>query len=401
MSVVSYRAQHQTAALIVAGGSGQRFGHDTPKQFHTLDGKMVLRHAIEAFYHHPDIDLVVVVHPADWSQATQIALNDLNDVAKICGGDSRQQSVFLGLKYLADQGGIEKILIHDGARPLVTRDLIDRTLAALSNARAVIPGLAVTDTLKQTITTAHDSHVVRTVNRQDFARIQTPQAFMFDDIFQAHQQFKDQMLSDDAALIEASGGSVCIIPGDPANIKITHADDLRLAHILRTQHGSTRPYADIRTGTGFDVHRLVPGDGVIICGHKIACGWRLDGHSDADVGLHALCDAIFGALADGDIGQHFPPSDPQWRGADSAQFLLYALKRVNMRGGRLNHIDVTIICEQPKIGPHRTDMIVRLSALTGLPADRIGLKATTTEKLGFAGRGEGIAAQACATVVFP
>jgi len=380
------------AALIVAAGSGQRFGNALPKQFHALRGQPILRYAVDTFLRHPKIDKVAVVYAVDWYQATQTALAGLDSVVLIPGGDSRQQSVLRGLEALNKNIAPDYVLIHDAARPLINPALIDRVIAGLKDHSAVIPGLNVTDTLKQT----QNSTITHTIDRQNIIRVQTPQGFDFSTIFAAHQLQMDQTLTDDAALIEAQGGKIFVVPGDERNLKITHADDLDLA--LRMMTDQSVP--DFRVGQGFDVHRLVPGDGVILCGHLIPCPHALLGHSDADVGLHALCDAIFGALGDGDIGQHFPPSDPQWRGANSIIFLKYALDRLAARGGILHHIDLTIICEQPKIGPHRTAMLARLSDLCRLPQDRIGLKATTTEKLGFAGRGEGIAAQAIVTVRF-
>ena len=387
-------------ALIVAAGSGQRFASDLPKQFHSLQGRAILRHSVERFLQHPAIDRVMVVYPPDWHQATRATLAGL-DVTLVAGGQSRQQSVFLGLDALRQSDAPDHVLIHDAVRPLTCSALIDRVIAGLRDHQAVIPGLAVTDTLKQTITDQQHSIVTHTVNRQDMIRVQTPQGFDFPVIFSAHQQFADQMLTDDAALIEATGGIIAVVPGDERNLKITHPSDLALAESwAESWLAPQRVVTDFRVGSGFDVHRLVPGDGVILCGHKIAGDWALLGHSDADVGLHALCDAIFGALADGDIGQHFPPNDPQWRGANSTIFLRHALDRLAARGGTLHQIDVTLICEHPKIGPHRAAILARLSHLCGLPPDRIGLKATTTEKLGFAGRGEGIAAQAVVMVRF-
>lgn len=391
---------HRISALIVAAGTGQRFGANIPKQFLILGGKAVLRHTLETFVRHPNIGTVCVVYHPDWEQATRMLITDMPDVILVPGGDSRQQSVLFGLEALDRFGNTRQILIHDGVRPLVDSGLISDIIAGLAENMAVIPGLQIADTLKQTRTDARHTEIVRTVNRQDYAKIQTPQGFDFDFILDAHRRCRDMILTDDAAVIEQIGGTVTLIPGSARNIKITRAEDLAFATLM-IQQSELVTIPDIRVGTGFDVHQLVPGDGVIICGHKIECAWKLDGHSDADVGLHALCDALFGALANGDIGQHFPPSDPKWRGADSARFLHHALGLITARGGKLNHIDITIICELPKIGPHRATMTERLASLTGLTPDRIGIKATTTERLGFTGRGEGIAAQACATIIFP
>jgi 2-C-methyl-D-erythritol 4-phosphate cytidylyltransferase/2-C-methyl-D-erythritol 2,4-cyclodiphosphate synthase len=377
-------------ALVVASGRGHRFGSDRPKQYQPLAGRAVLRHTLLRLRAHPGIDAVrAVIHPGD-QRAYDEAAAGLDLLAPAIGGAARQESVRLGLESLAD-AGFERVLIHDGVRPLVDRALIDRVLAALEDAPAVLPGLPVSDTLKR----AEGMEVEDTVDRSGLYRAQTPQGFAFGAILEAHRTFRDAAMTDDAALAAAIGLPVRLVAGDEDNIKITEpADLLRAERLLLAR---LRP----RTGLGYDVHRTAPGDGLVLLGVRIAAPFRLIGHSDADVGLHALTDALLGTLAAGDIGTHFPPSDARWAGADSAIFLAHARQLIQDAGGAIEHVDVTLICEQPKIGPHRQAMVARVAELLALAPQCVSVKATTTERLGFTGRGEGIAAQAIATVCLP
>lgn len=381
------------AALIVAAGRGERFGGERPKQYRDLLGRPLLRHTLDAFRHHPSIDLVqVVIQPAHarWYAAAAAGL-DLPE--PVDGGADRQESVRRGLERLARRSPApDFVLIHDAARPLVDAETIAAVRAALDDGPAAVAAVPVTDTLKR----VEGAACVGTVDRAGLWRALTPQGFRFPDILDAHRRLAGRTLTDDAAVAERAGLPVRIVPGNPDNIKVTTQDDLRRAALLRA---SALP--DIRTGQGFDVHRFAPGDHVTLCGVRIAHTQRLEGHSDADAGLHALTDAILGAIAAGDIGSHFPPSDPRWRGADSALFLRHAVGLVEARGGVIANADVTIVCERPKIGPHRDAMTARLADLLGIPAGRVGVKATTTERLGFTGRGEGIAAHALCTVRLP
>jgi 2-C-methyl-D-erythritol 4-phosphate cytidylyltransferase / 2-C-methyl-D-erythritol 2,4-cyclodiphosphate synthase len=376
-------------ALVVASGRGERFGGDRPKQYLPLAGKPLLRHCLEQFCDHARIDRVrPVVHPDDAAlYAAAAAGLDLLD--PVAGGATRQESVRLGLESLADHPP-QWVLIHDGVRPMVSPAVIDRVLHALRSHPAALPALPVIDTLKR----GEHGVVVATIDRTGFYRAQTPQGFSYAEIIAAHQRLAGAAVTDDAALAEAAGLEIALVEGDEDNMKITEAADLARAERLLA--ALWRP----RTGLGFDVHRLAPGDGVVLLGVRVPCRLRLVGHSDADVGLHALTDALLGTLGAGDIGAHFPPSDPRWAGADSAIFLRHARDLVAAAGGRIEHVDVTLICEQPKIGPHRAAMMARVAQLLALPPGRVSVKATTTEGLGFSGRGEGIAAQAVATVGF-
>lgn len=377
-------------ALIVASGRGLRFGGDRPKQYLPLLGKSVLRYSLKTFSRHPDVSAVrAVIHPDD-RDLYEEAASGLDVMPPVFGGETRQDSVRIGLESLAEIAP-DRVLIHDGARPLVDRALIDRILAALKREPAILPALPVADTLKR----VSDGSVGETVNRDGLFRAQTPQAFAFPAILNAHRQLKGQAMTDDAALAEACGLEVSIVPGDETNLKITTMDDLERAS--RHLTSSLRP----RTGMGFDVHRLEAGDGLVLMGLTLPEPYRMIGHSDADVGLHALTDALLGAMAAGDIGSHFPPSDAKWKGADSTIFLEHAVDLVKCAGGVIDHVDITLICERPKIGPYREAMTKRLGALLHVPVTRISVKATTTERLGFTGRGEGIAAQAVATVSLP
>jgi 2-C-methyl-D-erythritol 4-phosphate cytidylyltransferase / 2-C-methyl-D-erythritol 2,4-cyclodiphosphate synthase len=377
-------------ALVVASGRGERFGGDRPKQYVPLAGKPLLRHALERLCRHPSLDGVrAVIHPDD-TALYEAAAGGLKLLEPVSGGPTRQESVRLGLESLLRLPP-ELVLIHDGVRPLVSPTVIDRVLQALRNCAAVLPALLVTDTVKR----GAAGNVAGTVERADLYRAQTPQGFVYARILQAHRRFAGAAMTDDAALAEADGLTVALVPGDEDNLKITEPADLVRAE--RLLGVAWRPC----TGLGFDVHRLAPGDGVVLLGVRVPCPLRLLGHSDADVGLHALTDALLGTVGAGDIGSHFPPSEARWAGADSAIFLTHARDLVTAAGGRIEHVDVTLICEQPRIGPHRAAMTARVVELLGLRPDRVSIKATTTEHLGFTGRGEGIAAQAVATVRLP
>lgn len=379
-----------SVALIVACGRGQRFGAELPKQYQPLAGRPVLRHTLERFSRHPRVDAVrAVIHPDDLP-FYEDAAEGLGALTPVGGGATRQESVRLGLESL-EGAAPDRVLIHDGVRPLVDAALIDRVLGALDDQPAVLPALPVADTIKR----VKDARVLDTVDRTGLFRAQTPQGFHFGPILDAHRRFAGAAMTDDTALAAAAGLPVTVVEGDEANLKITDRADL--ARAARALSVTLRP----RTGFGFDVHRLVPGDGVLLLGVQVPARFRLSGHSDADVGLHALTDAILGTIAAGDIGTHFPPSDERWAGADSALFLRHARELVEAAGGWIEHVDVTLICERPKIGPHRPAMIARVAELLGLDAGRVSVKATTTERLGFTGRGEGIAAQAAATVALP
>ena len=381
-------------ALIVAAGSGERFGGEVPKQYMTLAGRPLLRHAIEAFLDHPEIDGVQVVYQPAHRDLYDQATAGLDLPEPVAGGATRQDSGRLGLERLADDanGAPAFVLIHDAARPLVDAPTISRVLAALKTTPAAIAAVEVIDTLKR----GHQGLTAGTVERAGLWRAQTPQGFQFDAILAAHRQLAGGGLTDDAAVAEQAGLPVALVSGSPDNIKVTTAMDLDRAHRLLGVAST-----DTRTGLGFDVHRLIPGDGLRLCGVAVPHHHRLEGHSDADVALHALTDALLGAIGAGDIGSHFPPSDPQWRGADSLVFLRHAAELVRARGAAIGHVDVTVICERPKIGPHRAAMIAQLAETLEIAADRVSVKATTTERLGFTGREEGIAAQAVATVVLP
>ena len=378
-------------ALLVAAGRGQRFGGETPKQYRMLAGAPVLFRTVRAFLDHPSVDGVRVVIDPDYRDAYDQAVGTLGLPPPVAGGPSRQESVRLGLEALDRDQQPDAVLIHDAARPLVDAGTIERVCRALDDTPGAIAAVPVVDTLKREA----DGDISGTVDRSGLWRAQTPQGFRFAAIRDAHRAASGASLTDDAAVAEQAGLAVRLVTGSEDNIKVTVEDDLRRAERLLDRMPETR------VGSGFDVHRFGPGESVRLCGIDIAHDHSLAGHSDADVGLHALTDALLGAIGDGDIGSHFPPSDARWRGADSALFLRHAADRIGQRGGRISHVDVTLICEAPKIGPHRSAMVERIAALLGLTPDRVSVKATTTERLGFAGRREGIAALASATVVMP
>lgn len=350
----------------------------------------MLRWTVEALRRHAAIGPIVIVGDAD---AARQALSGLDGLSFAAGGAERQDSVRAGLEALAAQDPPPRlVLIHDAARPFVDPALTGRVLAALERHAGAIPAQPVVDTLKR----GHDGIAGETVPRDDLFRAQTPQGFRFADILDAHRRLSGARMTDDAALATAVGLDVALVPGAEENFKVTTAEDLD-----RAERALLGRLPDIRTGSGFDVHALGPGDGVWLGGVKIAHDRALIGHSDADVALHALTDALLGAIGAGDIGQHFPPSDPQWRGASSDRFLAHAGSLVAARGGMIAHLDLTLICEKPKVGPHREAMRQKIAAILGIAPDRVSVKATTTEKLGFTGRGEGIAAQGLATVRLP
>ncbi|HEY1383794.1 MAG TPA: bifunctional 2-C-methyl-D-erythritol 4-phosphate cytidylyltransferase/2-C-methyl-D-erythritol 2,4-cyclodiphosphate synthase [Dongiaceae bacterium] len=381
----------RTFVLVVAAGSGQRFGGDLPKQYQSLAGKPMLRHSLETFSSHPGVDgVVVAIHPAqrDLYDAASGGIAKLLPPAE--GGATRQASVLNGLERLVQEGP-DYVLIHDAARPLIDAGTISRTITALKQHPAILVAVPVVDTIKR----GAGDRVGDTIDRRDLWRAQTPQAFHFQAILEAHRKVAGGELTDDAAVAEAGGIPVTFVMGSERNFKVTTQDDMERAE--RMIGGQM----EFRTGNGFDVHKLIAGDGITMCGVRIPCDMALEGHSDADVGLHAITDAVLGAIGAKDIGAHFPPSDPKWRGAESWKFLDHAAKLVAERGGRVAHCDVTIICERPKVGPHRDAMVKRVAEILKISADRVSVKATTTEKLGFTGRGEGIAAQATATVALP
>ncbi|MGF6231170.1 2-C-methyl-D-erythritol 4-phosphate cytidylyltransferase/2-C-methyl-D-erythritol 2,4-cyclodiphosphate synthase [Inquilinus ginsengisoli] len=374
------------AAVIVAAGTGERFGGSLPKQYRPLAGSSVLRRSVEAFRATGRFDDIVVVIRDEHRPIYETATAGLGLPEPVIGGATRQDSVRAALEWLAPRAP-DLVLVHDAARPLVDRATIDRVLDALADAEAAIAAVPVVDTIKR----AESGIAVGTVDRSGLWQAQTPQGFDFPALLGAHRAAAGEALTDDAAVAERQGIAVRLVEGHVDNFKITTEADLTRAERL------LGGVADIRTGTGFDVHRLITGDAVILCGIRIPHVAKLEGHSDADVGLHALTDALLGAIGAGDIGQHFPPSDERWRGADSAAFLAHAAELVRARGTILN-VDVTLLCERPKIGPHRTAMVARIAEILGIDAERVSVKATTTERLGFTGREEGIAAQASASV---
>ena len=383
----------ETVALVVAAGRGQRFGSPLPKQYAELAGRPVLSYALTRLAAHPRIDRVqVVIHPDDRALYDRAAAGlELPEPA--LGGPSRQDSVRRGLESL-EALAPAAVLIHDGTRPFVNATVIDRVLDALATTVGAVAALPVTDTLKR----GADGRVAGTVERAGLWRAQTPQGFRFAEILVAHRAAAGRELTDDAAVAERAGLSVALVDGALENIKITTQDDLaRAAFWLAGEQAG----AETRVGQGFDVHPFGPGNQVMLCGVAVPHDAGLMGHSDADVGLHALTDAILGALGAGDIGQHFPPTEARWRDTESGVFLRHAGELVAEVGGRIRHLDVTLICERPKIGPHRAAMVARIAELLGINAGRVSVKAATTEGLGFTGRGEGIAAQASATLALP
>jgi 2-C-methyl-D-erythritol 4-phosphate cytidylyltransferase/2-C-methyl-D-erythritol 2,4-cyclodiphosphate synthase len=384
-----------TAALIVAAGRGSRLGGPRPKQYLPLGGEPILARTLRVFLTHPDVDQVLaVISPADVTLYDDLGVTSAKLLPPVHGGTTRQASVRHGLQALAALGAT-KVLIHDGARPFVAERLVSDCLRALQDGAGAIAAIPVTDTLK---VADASGRVARTLDRTGLWRAQTPQAFRLPDIAAAHEKAAAggiSDLTDDAAVAEWAGIPVALVPGDPANVKITTAEDLRMAQVALT--GAAGP--DIRVGQGYDIHQLVPGDHVWLCGVKIPHDHKLDGHSDADVGLHALTDALLGTIADADIGTHFKNTDPRWRGAASHLFLEDAARRVREASGRILNVDITLLCEAPKISPHRDAMRARIAEVLKLDIGRVSIKATTMETLGAIGRREGIAALATATVI--
>jgi 2-C-methyl-D-erythritol 4-phosphate cytidylyltransferase/2-C-methyl-D-erythritol 2,4-cyclodiphosphate synthase len=356
----------------------------------------MLRRTLSMFVEHAEVSLVQpVIHRDDLDlyQSSAAGMDVL--LPQTFGGATRQASVRAGLEALVPRKP-DIVLIHDAARPFASAALVSRAIAAAAQSGAAIPAMPVTDTVK---TVDAQGHVDQTLDRGIMRLVQTPQAFNFDPLLAAHRKAQAagrEDFTDDAALAEWAGMKVSVFAGEAGNIKITNPEDFARAEAMQVA-----ALGDVRIGNGIDVHAFGPGDHVTIGGIRIPCTQALTGHSDADVGLHALVDAILGALADGDIGSHFPPSDPQWKGAASDRFLTFAVERVKARGGRIAHLDLTIVCEMPKIGPHRDAMRARIAQLAGIAITRVGVKATTSEQLGFTGRREGIAAYATATIRLP
>jgi 2-C-methyl-D-erythritol 4-phosphate cytidylyltransferase / 2-C-methyl-D-erythritol 2,4-cyclodiphosphate synthase len=383
------------AAVLVAAGRGVRAGGQGPKQYREIGGEPVIRSSLKGLAGHPDITMVQpVIHPDDVA-LFRVAAAGLDVLEPVFGGATRQASVRAGLEVLSSRGP-NLVLVHDAARPFASPALISRAIAAAGAWGAAIPAIPIADTVK----TVDSSGVVTgTIDRAQLRLVQTPQAFAFATLLAAHHRAHAagrEDFSDDAALAEWAGIKVSTFEGEVRNMKLTTTDDF-----VRLEAAELAALTDVRTGFGYDVHAFGPGDHVTLGGVRIAHVQGLSGHSDADVVLHALVDAILGALADGDIGVHFAPSDPQWRGASSDRFLAFAIERLRARGGRIAHLDANVVCEAPRIGPHRDAMRMRIAAIAGIEVTRVAVKATTSEKLGFIGRSEGMAAFATATVRLP
>lgn len=381
------------AAVIVAAGRGSRSGQDLPKQYARLGGETVLRRTVRTFLDSPVDTVLVVIHPDDDALYLE-AVAGVEGLAPAVHGDrTRQLSVLRGLEALSSIHP-QTVLIHDAARPFASRDLIALAATSVEHGCGVVPVLPVTDTLRR----GEGRTLGPVVPRDGMQAMQTPQAFRYDEILEAHRaaiRLGHDDLSDDAAVFQLAGKTVKAIAGDRRNIKLTRPEDFAYAERMIALE------TDFRTGQGYDVHAFEDGDGVTLCGVRIPFDRSLKGHSDADVGLHALTDAVFGAMADGDIGSHFPPSEPQWKDMASDHFLTHAVNRLAARGGRIVGLDVTLICEAPKIGPHRDAMREKIAEICAVPVSRVSVKATTSERLGFTGRGEGIAATAVATITLP
>ncbi|MDJ0613021.1 MAG: bifunctional 2-C-methyl-D-erythritol 4-phosphate cytidylyltransferase/2-C-methyl-D-erythritol 2,4-cyclodiphosphate synthase [Rhizobiaceae bacterium] len=388
----------KNAAVIVAAGRGERIGGSGgPKQYRLLDDRCVLQHTINCFTAHPQIDVVqVVIHADDRELYASHVMHHDKLAGPVIGGATRQASCKAGVDAL--DAGTQNVLIHDAARPFVSAIVINNVLNGIAKNTCALPANAIADTIKRA---GSDQVVLETVSRDDLFLAQTPQGFLLSEIGAAHEHAaneSDTDFTDDAAVGEWAGMQVKLVKGDRDNFKITTQQDLEAA---RERMSGANMIADVRTGSGYDVHTLGPGDGVILCGIKIPHTQSLQGHSDADVGLHALTDALLGTIGAGDIGSHFPPSDPKWKGAASDQFLAHAVQTVQHAGGTITNLDVTIVCEAPKVGPHRDPMRNRVAEICGIAdLSRVSVKATTNEKIGFIGREEGIAALATATVCF-
>ena len=383
------------AAVVVAAGRGLRAGGDMPKQYRQLAGESVIRTSLRLFANHPEVALVQpVIHPDDGARFGA-AVGGLKLMAPVFGGATRQASVRAGLEALAALRP-DLVLIHDAARPYASPALVSRAIVAVEATGAAVPVMLVADTVKSVDASGL---IEGTLDRTKLRTVQTPQVFAFAPVLDAHRRAAAngrEDFTDDAALAEWAGLKVAGFAGEAGNLKLTTPED-----VMRAERDHAAALADTRTGSGFDVHAFAPGNHVMLGGVKIPHERGVTGHSDADVALHALTDAVLGALAEGDIGSHFPPSDPQWRGASSDRFLAFAVERVRARGGRIAHLDLTIVCEAPRVGPHRDAMRARIAAIAGIEVDRVAVKATTSERLGFIGRGEGIAAMAIATVRLP
>jgi len=388
-----------TIAVIVAAGRGARAGVGGPKQYRLLAGEAVLARTAAAFLEHADIDAVqIIIHRDDhdlYAEAMATLIDHPKLLSPVNGGAERQDSVRLGLLSL-ERVKPNRVLIHDAARPFIDQGTVSRVIKALDENDGAIAALPVFDTIKKS---ASDSNTIdETISRDKLWRAQTPQGFRFEAILTAHKKAEGKALTDDAAVAENAGLSVALVTGSPDNMKITQAEDFGMAETLL---GRKTTMNEFRTGQGYDVHAFEDGDAVILCGVKIPHDKKLKGHSDADVGMHALTDAILGAIGEGDIGDHFPPSDVKWKGAASHIFLDKARDLVVARNGAITHCDITLVCEAPKIGPHRSAMRTSLAEILAISPDRVSVKATTTEQLGFTGRREGIAAMATATVRLP
>jgi len=386
----------RVAAVVVAAGRGTRTGLDYPKQYKVMGGSPMVRESLRAFAEHPEVNFVLpVIHSEDGARFAAAA-EGLQLGQPVSGGATRQGSVHAGLEALTGEAP-EIVLVHDAARPFTSQALISRAIAAAAKSGAAVPGVAVTDTVKLV---DERNGVAATLNRAALRTVQTPQAFAYPALLDAHRRAaaaRRDDFPDDAALVEWAGFKVTVFDGERGNMKMTTSEDF-----ARIDRDAQIALADIRTGIGYDIHAFDSGgDHVWLGGVKIAHERKLSGHSDADVALHALTDAVLGALADGDIGVHFPPSDEKWRGASSDKFLKFAVDRVKTRGGIISHLDVAIVCEAPKISPRRDEMRARIAEIAGLSLDRVGVKATTNEKLGALGRAEGIAAYATATIRLP
>lgn len=388
----------KVAVLLVAAGKGLRAGGAVPKQYRIVGGKTVLHRAIAIFAHHPAVDLVIAaIGPDNHSEFAASAAGLPKVLPPIVGGATRQASGLAGLEALVPLAP-DIVLIHDAARPFASDGLVERAIRAAVEHGAAAPGMAVTDTIK---IVDDRERAIATPPRATLRAMQTPQAFHFTLILDAHRRAaaaKIEGLTDDAAVAEWAGHSLHVFQGEAGNMKLTNPEDFETGERLLSPLAAL---GDVRTGQGFDIHAFEPGDHIWLNGVRIPHSHKLNGHSDADVGLHALTDAVLGSIGAGDIGQHFPPSDPKWKGASSDQFLAYAASLVEARGGKIANLDVTILAESPKIGPHREAMRAAIARIVGIPADRVGVQATTLEKLGSIGRSEGIAALAIATVRLP
>lgn len=383
------------AAIVVAAGRGLRAGGDLPKQYRHVLGEPVIRSSLAALAGHGGIHAVQPVIHVDDDALFRAAVGDLDLLPPVAGGASRQASVRAGLEAL-EAHRPDLVLVHDAARPFLSNALITRSIDAARRTGAAVPVIAVADTVK---TVDAGGFVTGTIDRAHLRLVQTPQAFGFAALLAAHRRAKAagrNEFTDDAQLAEWAGLRVSTFEGEAANVKLTTEDDF-----ARAEAAKLAALSDVRTGFGFDVHQFGDGDHVMLGGVRIAHARGLSGHSDADVVLHALVDAVLGALADGDIGVHFPPTDPRWRSVSSDRFFAFAVERARARGGRIAHLDVTVVCEAPRIGPHRDAMRARIAEIAGVAIERVGVKATTSEKMGFTGRGEGMAAFASATVRLP